>query len=298
MLSIFQVSVTRTRNYSAVSGNRRRRERTESCVLGAVPPLRTSPLPREPATPPRALRSPTDTPLMIRRFVLHLQRLTFFIAAFGAATVASACAGGESSTEVEQRVPRVVVVAGVDSQTAVVATSLPQMIGVKVTDQNAVPMAGYGVGWSVTTGAGTLSASVSSTDSTGVAKTSWVLGQVAGAQTVTATLANGSSIVVTAIAQPLGLSALALVSDPFIAVAAGSATTPLQVRALDRYGNNVGGQAHTWITSGGTLSGGTTVTAANGVASAILTTEPTPRDYTVTARFAGGYEATFVVRGN
>lgn len=235
---------------------------------------------------------------MIRPFVFPFPRLILALAAVGTGVGASACGGGESATEVEQLVPAVAVIAGVDSQTALVATALPMMIGVKVTDQKAAAVAGYGVGWSVTTGAGTLSATVSSTDSTGIAYTSWTLGAVAGAQTITATLANGTSIVVTAIAQPVGLSSLALVSDPFVSVTAGGTTTPLQVRALDRYGNSVAGLAHTWSTSGGTLSGGTTVTAANGVASAILITEPTPRDYTVTARFAGGYEATFVVRGN
>lgn len=235
---------------------------------------------------------------MIRPFVRSVQRLILAFAAFGATIALSACAGGDSSTEVEQLVPTVVAIAGVDSQTTLVATSLPQMIGVKVTDQRAAPVVGYGVGWSVTTGAGTVNTSVSTTDSTGVAYTAWVLGPVAGAQTMTATLANGTSVVVTALAQPLGLSSLAVLSDPFVAVTAGSTTTSLRVRALDRYGNSVAGLAHTWATNGGTLSAATSITATNGFASVMLVTEPTPRDYTVTARFAGGYEATFVVRGN
>ncbi len=189
-------------------------------------------------------------------------------------------------------------VTGVDSQRAPVASALARTIGVKVTDQRSAPIAGFGVGWAVTTGAGSVSTNVSATDGSGVAFASWTLGPTVGTQTLTATLPTGVSVVFTAIAQAAGLSSLAVVSDPFVSVTAGTSTTALQVRALDRYGNSIAGLAHTWSTTGGTLSAATAVTGANGVGSVVLATDPTPRQYTVTARFPGGYDATIIVRGN
>jgi Bacterial Ig-like domain (group 1) len=215
-----------------------------------------------------------------------------------AAALVSACAGDEKPITGIEIAPTMRLVAGVDSQRATVATALPQSIRVRITDQDSQPVAGFDVGWNVTAGGGTVDSLVSATDANGIARVSWTLGPVAGPQTLVAAIANGSTVVITAIAQAAGISSVAVVSDPFVSVVAGATTPPLRVRAFDRYGNSVAGVALTWTTNAGVLATAATVTGADGIGEATLRTDPSPRDHQVTARFAGGFESSFVVRGN
>ena len=226
------------------------------------------------------------------------RRTASILAILGGVVIFAACGGDGATAPVEEIIPTLTVVAGVDSQTAIVAAALPQPIRIKVVNQNALPLVGIDVGWTVTSGAGSVDSVFSVTDSAGVAKTSWVLGTVAGPQTLTATVADGTSLVITAIAQAGTLASLAVVSNAFVSVSAGSTTPALQVRAFDRYGNSVAGAAHTWSTDGGTFSTVSTVSSSAGIAEATLRTDVSPRDYLVTVRFDGGFESSIVVRGN
>lgn len=218
--------------------------------------------------------------------------------AITATMLIAACAGDDAPVTGVNIVPTMKLVAGVDSQRATVATALPLPIRVRITDQDSLPVVGFDVGWNVTAGGGTVDSIVSATDANGIARVTWTLGTTSGAQTLVAAIADGSTVVVTAIAQAAGIASVAVVSDPFVSVAAGATTSPLRTRAFDRYGNSVPGVALTWSTTAGVLTTASTVTGADGVGEATLRTEVTARDHLVTARFAGGFESSFVVRGN
>jgi hypothetical protein len=129
-----------------------------------------------------------------------------------------------------------------------------------------------------------------------MASTTWTLGTISGEQRVTATLANGKADTLIAFARAGNVYALAVTSDPFVQVAAGTPSGPLQVRAIDQYGNGVSGAAVTWVSSAGILTSAVTTTGANGVADNALTTSTVPQDHTVRATI-GAFTSTIVVRG-
>lgn len=210
----------------------------------------------------------------------------------------AACGGRDAPSQVTTRDPDIRIVAGADSQAAVVGTALPNVVQVRIIDQDSVPFANQIVGWSVVSGAGTLSLSASTTDANGHAATAWTLGTVAGAQSIKAQLVTGDSVLITAFAQPGPVQAFAVASDPFVTVVAGNVTDPIRVRALDQYSNAVANVPITWQYTGGSLLNVQTLTGSNGVASAILLTATTPQDYTVTASATGGYTAMVTVRGH
>lgn len=178
----------------------------------------------------------------------------------------AACDTGVASTEATAVDLSLAVVAASDSQSAAVGTSLPSVLAVKVVDQNQRPVTSVAVAWAVLEGGGTVGSSTSTTDSTGVATVSWLLGTTAGTQRVTATLINGKADTLMAVALPAEVQSLGVASEPFVAVPAGTLTAPLQVRALDRFGNPVQGITVQWSTSAGSLSTPTSVAAADGVA--------------------------------
>jgi len=81
---------------------------------------------------------------------------------------------------------------------------LPDSLRVQITDQYGAHFAGEPVTFTVTSGGGSLSASVVTTDEDGYAVVYWTLGTVLGVQSVevTAAVANGSPIVFTATGIP------------------------------------------------------------------------------------------------
>lgn len=207
-----------------------------------------------------------------------------------------ACGDNTSSTEVESTVQSISPVAATDSQVTTVGTTLPTALAVTVVDQNNQPIASASVTWAILSGGGSLGATSSVTDASGVATTTWTLGTVSGEQRVTATLINGKADTLVAFASAGAVQALAVTSDPFVQVAAGTPSGPLQVRAIDQYGNGVSGAAVTWVSSAGILNSAVTTTGANGVADNALTTSTVPQDHTVRATI-GAFTSTIVVRG-
>ena len=109
---------------------------------------------------------------------------------------------------------------GGDNQTALAATTLTTAFAVEVADAFANGVANVDVGWSVTTGSGTLSAATSTTDADGVASVTYTLGGSAATETVAASVTNltGSPIAFTATATPNGtISGVVSVSSALLA---------------------------------------------------------------------------------
>jgi hypothetical protein len=92
-------------------------------------------------------------------------------------------------------------VVGGDAQTGTVATALASF-EVRVTDRfgNAVP--GAEVLWEVAAGGGVLSAPSTNADAAGVARVTYTLGALPGANAVRARLATGAAVLFTATAIP------------------------------------------------------------------------------------------------
>ena len=189
------------------------------------------------------------------------------------------------------------VLDGVDAQTAVVGTALANPIAVRVTDQNGNALAGALVTFTVTNNnGGTLSAGTATSDINGVASTIWTLGPIAGVDSLTASLANGASVVITATGTAAAFANLVLISGDQQSVLASTPTAPMVVKAVDANGNAIAGAIVTWATSAGTLNNTTVTTGADGTAAVILTTSAVPGAYTVTAT-SGASTITFTGSG-
>ncbi len=201
--------------------------------------------------------------------------------------VACGGGGGEPST------PPLLISKGTasgDGQSGVVATALPLPLIVKIT-QDGAPVAGQPVTFAAGGGAGTVLPTQVLTDVTGLAATTWTLGQSSGARIVTV-----SSPGVTG--GPIQFGATALPGAPSSVVASGGqgqvqqAGHPflqqLTVRVLDVFGNGIPGQSVSWQVTGGsgTVSAPTSLTGATGGAVISVTAGATDGPLAVTATAA------------
>jgi hypothetical protein len=125
----------------------------------------------------------------------------------------------------------------------------------------------------------------------------WTLGTAVGTDSLTASLANGASVTITATATAGPLAALALVDGDGQNVAIGVASSAMIVRAVDANGNPVSGVTVGFSTDnvGGLLTPTSMVTGADGLASVTLTPVAPTGPFTVTAT-AGAVPA-FVFSG-
>ncbi|MGH7538575.1 MAG: Ig-like domain-containing protein [Gemmatimonadales bacterium] len=127
---------------------------------------------------------------------------------------ATATVGGASVTFTAAALPAApaaLVKNGGDAQQGPAATPLPVPFSAVIQDQYANPVAGVTVNWSVTAGGGALSVVASTTDGTGTARTTLTLGDSAGPNEVSATVAGvaGSlTFTATAIVQPVLVTTL------------------------------------------------------------------------------------------
>jgi hypothetical protein len=178
-------------------------------------------------------------------------------------------------------------------RTAVVGTLIPASVHVA---QNGQPAPGVTITWTVSSGGGTVSAPTSVSDSSGVAATTWTLGDTVRTATLTGGIVGVASanLQVTTTAGPA--TAVVKASADSVAIVAG-ANTLLTVRVTDKTGNAVSGANVAWTASGGTLTTTTTVTGSSGNGEVVFSTEGTPKSYTVTATVAGVVALTFKVVG-
>lgn len=174
------------------------------------------------------------------------------------------------------QVPTALAAAAGDSQTAAVATRLPQDLRVKVTDRWGTGVPGIAVVFAVTVGRGALTTGAVSTDSTGQASAGLILDTLIGSVGVSATAVRLPAALVrfSAAARPGPTTALAKVAgDAQSAVVATQLPVALAVRLADRYGNVAPGVTVGWqvTAGGGALSAPTSVSDSLGRASVTWT---------------------------
>lgn len=159
------------------------------------------------------------------------------IALVVAGVAMTACSDSATTAPVADSPARLVVVSG-NGQTLTVAGAASDTLGVAVFSSNGAALAGVTVTWSVSAGEGALSATSTTTDAQGIARTTLRAGKKAGTLTITATAAGsaGADFIenVTPDA-PMSIGAMSMVSDT---VDAGEEFIGV-VQVVDQYGNNV-----------------------------------------------------------
>ena len=214
------------------------------------------------------------------------------------AMVGVACSDNNDNNIVPLVATFITANAGSSGQTAVAGTQLANPISVHVTDQNSNALAGVSVAWAVVGAGGSVSAASSLTDANGDATVNWTVGTAVGTDSLTASIASGASVIITATVTSAP-SQLVKISGDNQSVTAGTNSQPLQVRVENANGTGIAGATVTWAiaSGGGALNAATTTTDANGNASVVLATNPTPGQASVVATGPGGNTQTFTVTG-
>lgn len=214
-----------------------------------------------------------------------------------------------SATAVAGAAASVVVQAG-DNQTTGAGTTVPVAPAVLVRDQFNNPVVGAAVSFAVGAGGGSVTGGNQATSSSGIATvTSWTLGS-AGTNTLVATVTGtgitGNPVTFTATATPAGAPASVVVSagDNQTGLVGFAVNVPPAVLVRDAGNTPVPGvQVDLVVTSGGgSVTGGTTTTNAQGIAAVgSWTLGSGPGTNTLTATVAGpgiaGNPVTFTATG-
>lgn len=179
-----------------------------------------------------------------------------------------------------------------DNQSAPAGAALPESLVVKVADRFGNPVSGHTVSFSVLTGGGSVSPSSGGTGSNGRFATRWTLGSTPGTQTLEARTASTTK------GSPATFAATALAGS--VEIYEGNGQTGLvgyavnvapAVRVVDVQNRPLAGVVVDFAVSsgGGSVSGATQVTGADGVARVgKWTLGSTPGTNTLTATVAGG----------
>ena len=153
------------------------------------------------------------------------------------------------------------------------------------------PEAGVSVNWSGLGTAATFNPPSGTTDTNGIASSTWTLPQEAGTATAQADVSGalGSPVVFTATGRPGAATGIALVSGSGQAGGVDLLSDdPLVVLVTDQYGNGVSGVNVTWVVSQGFASVPTvTQSGTNGRAEAIVRYGQVTGPITVTATVSG-----------
>lgn len=166
---------------------------------------------------------------------------------------------------------RTVAVHEGNNQTATVAQPVTVAPAVRVTTGSGSPVSGATVTFSVTAGGGTLTGATATSGADGVARVGgWTLGQVAGANTLSAQLEGGGGTVsftaTGAADQPASVTKTS--GDGQSATTRAAVAAAPAVRVADQFDNPVPGVSVAFevTAGGGSLTGAAAVTGANGVA--------------------------------
>ena len=212
----------------------------------------------------------------------------------GALVVAGACGSDKNSTTTPLVATTITASSVVNGQTGVVAMALAQPIAVQVLDQNGAALNNAVVTWTVESGGGSVATPTTSTDASGNATVVWTLGNVAGLDSLKASIASGASAFITATAAAGSPSAIQIKSGGTQNVAAGSQTAPMVVQVIDQFANPIANAIVTWsVAGGGSLSATSTTTDSTGTTQVTLTTDPAPAVYQVMATSGSMTPVTF-----
>ncbi len=158
-----------------------------------------------------------------------------------------------------------------DAQTAEVATNVPVAPSAKVTDASGNAISGAAVVFSIATGGGSVTAASTATDASGVAAVgSWKLGNVAGANSLTAT-AGALTTTFAATGKSGSAAKLAFVTVPPTSITVGVAVPAFTAQITDALNNAVATAGVTVtatavVTPGGETTPFTATTDAAGLA--------------------------------
>ncbi|HVP75536.1 MAG TPA: invasin domain 3-containing protein, partial [Gaiellaceae bacterium] len=157
-----------------------------------------------------------------------------------------------------------------DSQSATVGTDVSTAPSVAVTDQYGNPVSGVAVTFAVASGGGSVTGANATTDAGGIAAVgSWQLGTTAGSNTITASASGLSPVTfhATGLAGAPGSMTIDAGEGQTATVNTNLSTAP-SVLVTDANGNPVQGVSVTFsvASGGGSVTGATTTTGADGVA--------------------------------
>jgi hypothetical protein len=154
-----------------------------------------------------------------------------------------------------------------NAQVGVVATAVPSIPTVQVTDRYSNPVQDVEVGWAVTSGGGSVSPPASRTDAAGSASTRWTLGPTVGANGLTAAVSGLPAAVFTVDATPPPVPAKVEKSsgDAQTGVVGEALADSVAVRVLSADGRVVPGVTVSWSTLDGSLSSSSKATDAAGI---------------------------------
>ena len=211
----------------------------------------------------------------------------------GKITVTASATGYTSTTFTEtstKPAAQLLTATAGNNQSGTVGTTLPAALTVTATS-NGSPVSGVSVTFS-TSGGGSFGTPTVTTNSSGVASTTYTLPSTAGAVTITASATGYTSATFTetATAQPI----LTATAGNNQSGAAGSTLPVALAVTATNNGNPVSGVSVTFSTSGGGSFGTPTVTTnSSGIASTTYTLPSTAGAVTITASASGYTSATF-----
>lgn len=193
----------------------------------------------------------------------------------GSATITATVDGitAQASVTVAQ-VPIAPAVVSGNFQQATVGTALALPLEVRVVDRLGSPMAGRQVTFAVASGGGSLSSTGGASGANGIVSTTWTLGtSTSQSQQVAASVQGVPAIAtISAVALAGPAAAMAIAPGNTADGQSGTLNQPVAVRpaviVTDVHGNGVGGVSVTFAVTagGGSVTGGTVVTGASGVA--------------------------------
>lgn len=198
---------------------------------------------------------------------LGMSRSALFILALSL----GACGGSaDSSGPPKSSGPASLVVVSGASQDVSAGEAAPAPLTVKVLDSSGGPVAAAIVNFRVTAGGGTLSAPVDTTDTNGLASVTWTAGSSLGDARAEARVQGPIAPATFSANVKVGLpNAIQRTSDAIGSSAAGFALgDSVAIKIVDRFGNPVAGATVSFAVTagGGTVSGATRTTGADGVA--------------------------------
>ncbi|MDP1891373.1 MAG: hypothetical protein Q8K55_10835, partial [Gemmatimonadaceae bacterium] len=174
-----------------------------------------------------------------------------------------------------------------NAQTGRVAAALGQQLTVNVKDQFGYAVSGRQVVWAAGLFSGSLTAVRDTTDASGNASATWLLGNAAIGQTATATVSGIAPIAFTATGTPDTSRVLTTTVSPAASAAVGGSVGTITLKVADRFGNPIAGDNVSFTDStagGGSVSAATVATNASGLASTTWTLGPNPGTQFLRAR--------------
>ncbi|MFY9561458.1 MAG: Ig-like domain-containing protein [Terriglobales bacterium] len=219
----------------------------------------------------------------------------------GTYTITASSPGYASATFLATAIsgtPTALAISSGNSQKAPLASPLPSPLKVKAKDANGNGVAGVVISFDDGGVGGSLSPATATTNSSGVATTSYTTGTKSGVVKITASAAGLTPVVFkeTVLAGPA--VSLSIYSGNNQTVQAGTATPKLlQVKVTDQYGNPVSGISVSFADggAGGSFAPDPVATNAKGIAGTRYTTPNHAGPVTVTASAAGLGSVLFTV---